>query len=516
MVAVAFASRRLPPAAIALALALAWLALGPRTDPPRPLGGSWRASALGQRLVRGPSPPRYSVLFPAIGSELGARPTGVLSAVVSAVLFERLAAGWWGAAISRPAAAWFAVATVADLLIGADLRPRRHRGLAALLALQRRQRSWPASAVACSARAPCRPLSRLVTTATWAADHRRRAPCSSPPPRSGRSSCPRSPSRGRAQPCSAGAALAVLLSRAVGALAGPRERAIRIGAGLYAVAGVLAFALPTPMGSTSAAWGPSSPRRCCSPSCAPTAAAARSRGWSRSPRSSRSQAGSGWRRCARRPRRSATLLRRALLRAADRLPRPRRPRPARVEVPFTRSHWEVVHLAPRFPLARGWQTQLDTKYNPIFHRRGGVTQSSYARGCGATPSPTSRSRRRARPQRARRGAARSVGVPYLQLAWSDALARLPRPRRAAAGERPAKLVSLTHERLVPRPSRRHRARPRALDAVLGGRHRRLRRARAGRLDAHRAAARGRVASACALAGARARARRTCMKASAAR
>jgi|HubBroStandDraft_3_1064219.scaffolds.fasta_scaffold01683_5 hypothetical protein len=40
----------------------------------------------------------------------------------------------------------------------------------------------------------------------------------------------------------------------------------------------------------------------------------------------------------------------------------------RVEVPFTHSHWEAALLAPEFELARGWERQLDTKYDPIFFK----------------------------------------------------------------------------------------------------------------------------------------------------
>ncbi|HEY2630793.1 MAG TPA: hypothetical protein VGI26_00265 [Solirubrobacteraceae bacterium] len=40
----------------------------------------------------------------------------------------------------------------------------------------------------------------------------------------------------------------------------------------------------------------------------------------------------------------------------------------RVEVPFTHSHWEAAFLALRFPLARGWERQLDTKYDGIFFK----------------------------------------------------------------------------------------------------------------------------------------------------
>ncbi len=37
--------------------------------------------------------------------------------------------------------------------------------------------------------------------------------------------------------------------------------------------------------------------------------------------------------------------------------------PIRVEVPFTRSHWEAALLAPHIELARGWERQLDKRYN---------------------------------------------------------------------------------------------------------------------------------------------------------
>ena len=60
--------------------------------------------------------------------------------------------------------------------------------------------------------------------------------------------------------------------------------------------------------------------------------------------------------------------------------------PVRIEVPFTRSHWEAALLAPRYALARGWERQLDKRYNealespslsPAFYRswldRNGVS-----------------------------------------------------------------------------------------------------------------------------------------------
>ena len=49
----------------------------------------------------------------------------------------------------------------------------------------------------------------------------------------------------------------------------------------------------------------------------------------------------------------------------------------RVEVAFTRNHWEVAHLAPAVPLARGWERQLDIKTNPLFYDDAPLTPARY-------------------------------------------------------------------------------------------------------------------------------------------
>lgn len=53
----------------------------------------------------------------------------------------------------------------------------------------------------------------------------------------------------------------------------------------------------------------------------------------------------------------------------------------RVEIPFTRNHWEAAYVAPRFALARGWERQMDLKVNPLFYRdsRRGLSAESYGR-----------------------------------------------------------------------------------------------------------------------------------------
>ncbi|HEY5187673.1 MAG TPA: hypothetical protein VII87_01475, partial [Solirubrobacteraceae bacterium] len=52
--------------------------------------------------------------------------------------------------------------------------------------------------------------------------------------------------------------------------------------------------------------------------------------------------------------------------------------PFRTEIPFTRLHWEADEVAPRFPLARGWERQLDVADNPLFYT-GRLTAARYER-----------------------------------------------------------------------------------------------------------------------------------------
>jgi hypothetical protein len=41
--------------------------------------------------------------------------------------------------------------------------------------------------------------------------------------------------------------------------------------------------------------------------------------------------------------------------------------PVRIEVPFTAAHWEAAYIAPELPLARGWERQLDHRYNQVLY-----------------------------------------------------------------------------------------------------------------------------------------------------
>lgn len=39
----------------------------------------------------------------------------------------------------------------------------------------------------------------------------------------------------------------------------------------------------------------------------------------------------------------------------------------RIEIPFTKGHWETAYIAPEIPLARGWERQIDRDRNPLFY-----------------------------------------------------------------------------------------------------------------------------------------------------
>lgn len=53
-------------------------------------------------------------------------------------------------------------------------------------------------------------------------------------------------------------------------------------------------------------------------------------------------------------------------------------RDQKVEIVFTRNHFEAAYVASKRPIARGWERQLDTKYNAVFYD-GSLTAQTYAR-----------------------------------------------------------------------------------------------------------------------------------------
>jgi hypothetical protein len=51
--------------------------------------------------------------------------------------------------------------------------------------------------------------------------------------------------------------------------------------------------------------------------------------------------------------------------------------PFRVEIPALANHWEAAYVADEFPIARGWERQLDEKHNALFYEGGQLDFISY-------------------------------------------------------------------------------------------------------------------------------------------
>lgn len=111
----------------------------------------------------------------------------------------------------------------------------------------------------------------------------------------------------------------------------------------------------------------------------------------------------------------------------------------RVEVVPLRDHWESAYLARHFPLARGWERQVDVARNPLFYGSE-LTSESYrdwlrdnaVSYVGVAPdSPPDRYARE-------EAALVATGLPYLTQVWRDDTWRLyavtePTPLVAAPG-----------------------------------------------------------------------------------
>jgi hypothetical protein len=374
--------------------------------------------------------PGYSVLFPPLGGLLGVRVAGALAAVAAAAAFTPLARAHWRAhpRAADAAALWFAAGAAAMLLTGRlTFLLGVAIGVGALLALARDRR--PLAAVLAAATTQASPVAGLfvaLAVAAWA--------LASPAGRRSRAwgwgaaiaaaaLAPVAVSlvlfpEGGTHPLPALSfwpALAAVL--AVAALLPAHERALRIGALLYALLLVAAFVVDSPLGGNATRLGA----------------------------------------LAAGPALLGALLgrRNAVLLAALALPlaywplhasvrdvarasgdpsvhaayyaplldflqsRPRAGR-FRVEIPVTANHWEARHVARRIPLARGWERQLDRRYGALFYgaRLDAATYRAWldrhAVAYVAVPDVAL--------DDAGRDEARLIagGLPYLRPVWRDA------------------------------------------------------------------------------------------------
>jgi hypothetical protein len=417
-------ARRAPPSwTITLVLAACWLASGPRTpDLAAQMHrvGVFAADgfAVWDNSWYGGHPlPSYSLIFPAVGAIFGARLVGAVAAVASAALFDRLVAQHRH---RRLASAWFAVGCLADLMIGRlTYALGVTAGLAAVLALTR---SRPALAVAlaavCAATSPVAGLFLGLAGVGLAIVSRRRdALAMSAVAGAVVVALSVAFPEGGTQPFSSGSFAVSASVSVAAAIAVGGDRRLRVPLLLYAVAVVVCFLVASPMGGNVvrlgtafvapavllAGGGTSRVRRV---ALAAVLIAAAAWQWI----DPFTQASHGWgdpsaRAAYYRP--VAAALRRV---GAAR---------GRVEVPFTRDHWESVNLARRFALARGWERQLDRRFNPLFYGKR-LDPGAYHRwlqanavGYVALPDVPMDSAGRAEAALVR------TPQPFLQPIWSD-------------------------------------------------------------------------------------------------
>jgi len=122
--------------------------------------------------------------------------------------------------------------------------------------------------------------------------------------------------------------------------------------------------------------------------------------------------------------------------------------PARVEGVPSSTRWEAVYVGARYPLARGWETQLDRDRNALFYRPG-LSGTAYVRWLRASAvsfvalSRAPKERWGMREEQLLRG-----GVAGLRLVWASRdwrLYRVDAPRPLASG---ARVVRIGADRVV--------------------------------------------------------------------
>ena len=454
---------RAPIAVLGLALALiaVWLLVDPRT--PDLAAQVYRVELFRQigpavwdeHWYAGHYLPAYSLLFPPLGALLGIRLLGAVAVICSTVLFERLARSFYGDAAAW-AAAWFAVAAVGDVWAGRiAFALGVALALAAALAFRRGHAGWAALLAAlCAAASPVAGALLGLAALTWtlATGSRRSLLVLGAPAAAVLLVLAALFPEGGVEPYPilSFAATALVVAAFLWAL--PRgARTLRIGGWLYLLVCVACLAIHTPLGSNIERYGVllAGPLLLCacldarargvrasaSASVALVLALGVSAVWVvwGPARETIAVAGS--------PATSAAYyipVERFLARAPG--------GPFRIEVPLTRTHWEAAFLAPTVSLARGWEKQLDSRFDGVLLKRG-LTAASYERWLheqavayvalpDTPPDPSS-----AQEAQLIRG-----GLPYLQEVLSSRHWRIYRELGATALlSGPARLTGLGHD-----------------------------------------------------------------------
>jgi hypothetical protein len=430
-----------------------WLVVDPRT--PDLAGQVYRADLFAEvgwtvwdgRWYGGHAIPGYSLVFPPLAALIGVRTVGVLAVLASATLFERIARSVYGASAARWGAVWFALAALGDVWSGrVTFALGVSLALAAVWALRRGARArgapvrgWIAAAVVlgivCAA---CSPVAGvLLGLAGVTHSLHARAPRSALTLALG-------PvlvvlalaglfAEGGWEPYPLLSFLATLAVLGGFLLALPaRQSLLRLGALLYLAACVGCVALHTPMGSNIERYGVllAGPLLLCAllesgrPSLSPSlslfgySARESRRGRSRPVAVAALLAIAVWTVWGP-ARETAAVLGNASTSAAYYTPVERFVAAhggdlVRIEVPFTRGHWEAAWLARRVSLARGWEKQLDERYDGVLLSKE-LSAAQYRRWLDAQAvSYVALPDAPLDPSSAREGALIRAGLPYLR------------------------------------------------------------------------------------------------------
>jgi hypothetical protein len=311
--------------------------------------------------------PGYSVLFPPLGSLLGPRVVGALSAVASAFLFERIADEHFHRKEGRPGVMWFAVATSLNLITGRlAFGLGVTVGLATVLAVTHRHHALAVVlAVATTLASPVAGLFLAMgAVAWWLAGGREMAVAIAAAALIPAAFLSFAFPEGGPEPFVASSFWPALITIGLVLVALPyEERELRIGCALYALATIAAYVIASPMGGNVVRLGGlfGGPLLACliwrrrPLILAVLAVPLLYWQWNAPVRD--------WIRAHDDPSIAASYYR-PLLAFLD---TQRDGKPFRIEIPFTANHWESTRVAPRYPLARGWERQLDKKYNGLFY-----------------------------------------------------------------------------------------------------------------------------------------------------
>jgi hypothetical protein len=366
---------------LAAALLAAWLLAYPHT--PDLAAQVYRVDLFGklgfavwdEHWYAGHHLPGYSLLLPPLGSLLGLRLVGVLAALASTLLFERVALDLYGPR-ARWGAAFFAVAAVADIWIGrVAFALGASFALAAVLVLVRGRPRWAAVLAAlCAAASPVAGVLLALGALTDALSRRSPRALLALAAPAAAVVIPLAllfPEGGfEPFPLRSFLATTVVVVAFLYALP-PGDRLLRVGALLYLLTCVASLLIHTPMGSNIERYGVllAGPLLLCAWRGRLTPGAAAALGvialwvlWG-PVRETVAVAGS-----------ESTSA--AYYEPVERFVAGLGGGPVRIEVPLTRSHWEAALLAPSVSLARGWEKQLDSRYDQVLLTPG-LTPAAY-------------------------------------------------------------------------------------------------------------------------------------------